>query len=182
MTRGSGHMAARDRLVLLGTVVRAHGVRGEVSVRIEDVDLGEEIVRSQRLWVEAEGLPRAERKIESARHTGRGVNLRFEGIADRDAAQALRGARLFQWRSELATVGRDELLTGDLLGLEARTPEGEVIGRVESLGGAGEVLVLEIQTGAGEVQVPLARPFIHEIRLEEGAVVLTPPVAFAEGD
>ena len=44
-------MAVRDRLVLLGTVVRAHGVQGEVSVRVEDADLAEELVRSRRLWV-----------------------------------------------------------------------------------------------------------------------------------
>lgn len=175
-------MAARDRLVLLGTVVRAHGVQGEVSVRVEDADLAEEIARSRSLLVELEGLPRAERAVESARHTAKGVNLRFAEISDRDAARALTGARLFQWRSKLTAVGADELLTGDLVGLEARTRTGARLGKVESLGGAGEVLVLEIATDAGEVQVPLAEPFIHEIRLEDGVVVLTPPTEFTEGD
>jgi 16S rRNA processing protein RimM len=176
-------MAARDRLVLLGIVVRAHGVQGEVSVRVEDADLGTEIVQSQnrRLWVEQDGAPREERTVESARGTAKGVNLRFEGIADRDAAQKLSGARLFQWRSKLTTVAPDELFTGDLIGLEARTPDGECLGKVGSLGGAGEVLILEIATSSGEeLQVPLAKPFIHEIRLEEGLVVLTPPVEPAD--
>lgn len=175
-------MAARDRLVLLGTVVRAHGVLGEVSVRVEDADLAEEIARSSSLLIEVQGLPRVERTIETARRTAKGVNLRFTGIGDRDAAQALRGARLFQWRSKLMAVGADELFTGDLLGLEARTKEGVLLGKVESLGGAGEVLVLEIPTAAGEVQVPLAEPFVHEIRLEDGIIVLTVPSEFTEGD
>lgn len=175
-------MAMHDRLVLLGIVVRAHGIQGEVSIRVEDTDLGDELVRSDRLWVETEGVPRIERIVESARRTAKGINLKFEGIADRDDAQKLRGTRLFQWRSKFVTVAADEMFTGDLLGLEAWTLEGKRLGKVESLGGAGEVLILEIPTASGELQVPLAKPFIHEICLEEGKIVLTPPVEFADED
>lgn len=174
-------MTARDRLVLLGTVARAHGVQGEVSVRVEDDDLAMEIVRSQSLCVELPGQPGAERAIEGARRTAKGVNVKFAEVDDRDAAQALRGAKVLQRRSLLTCVDDDELFTGDLLGLEARTKDGERLGRVESLGG-GEILVLEIATAGGELQVPLAEPFVHEILLEEGVIVLTPPSEFEEGE
>ena len=175
-------MTARDRLVLLGTVARAHGVQGEVSVRVEDDDPAMEIVRSQSLCVELPGQPGAERAIEGARRTAKGVNVKFAEVDDRDAAQALRGAKVLQRRSLLTCVDDDELFTGDLLGLEARTKDGERLGRVESLGGGGEILVLEIATAGGELQVPLAETFVHEILLEEGVIVLTPPSEFEEGE
>ena len=175
-------MTARDRLVLLGTVARAHGVQGEVSVRVEDDDLAVEIVHSQSLWVELPGQQGAERAIEGARRTAKGVNVKFVEVDERDAAQALRGARLLQRRSRLTSVDADELFTGDLLGLEARTKDGERLGRVDSLGGGGEILILEIATAEGELQVPLAEPFVHEILLEEGVIVLTPPTEFVDGE
>lgn len=167
----------RDRLVLLGTVVRAHGVLGEVAVRADDADLARELTVQTALWVRAGDAAETEKKILSARMTAKGVQLRLEGVDGRNGAELLRGAKLFQRRSLLTTVGEGEFLTGDLTGLTAVTPEGRKLGRVADVEGAGEVMNLIVQTDGGEIQVPFAEPFLHEVRLDEGIVVLELPEA-----
>lgn len=171
--------ATKDRLVLLGTVVRAHGVTGELSVRTDDLSLAEEFQLQDRLLVETGANQRSDREVRSARVTAKGVILRLEGVSDRNGAELLRGAKLYQRRSMLKSVGEGEYLTGDLIGLEARTPDGKALGRVLAIEGAGEVQNLEIGSGRpgdrDAVQVPFAETFIDEVRLDEGVVILTPP-------
>ena len=70
-----------------------------------------------------------------------------------------------------------EFLTGDLTGLQAVTPEGQKLGPISDVAGAGEVMNLIVQTAEGELQVPFAVPFLHEVRLDEGIVILEPPEA-----
>ncbi len=165
----------RNRLVLLGTVVRAHGVQGEVSVRADDADLARELTQQKVLWIQTGSAAAEERNIVSARMTAKGINLLLEGVNDRNGAELLRGARLFQKRSLLTTVGEGEFLTGDLTGLTAVTPEGRKLGRVADVEGAGEVMNLIVQTDGGEIQVPFAEPFLHEVRLDDDIVILEPP-------
>ena len=172
-----------DRFVLLGTVVRAHGVCGEVTVRVDDPSLAREFQKQETLWIENGSSPRIQRKIESARAMAKGISIRLEGVCSRDEAELLRGARLFQKRSLLSTVGKDEYLTGDLVGLEVRTTDGDVLGRVSSVEEAGEVANLIVRGEAEDseeedLQIPLAETFIHEISLEGGFISVTKPEEF----
>ena len=100
---------------------------------------------------------------------------RFAGIEDRTAAESLRGAVLTIPAAERRDLEEDEFWPDDLVGLEARTPQGRVLGRVSRVvsGAAQDRLVID--TGSGEVEVPFVDPLVPEVDVAGGRVVIDPP-------
>lgn len=157
---------AGDR-VHVGVVGPPHGVHGDVYVH-PDADLEAALQPGQRLHAHAEGFE--DRTLEVARvreHKGR-VLVGFVEVTDRDAALALRGARL-----ELSRDAADQLDIGgeageepplwvdELLGCEAVDERGELLGVVERVedGPAHDWLVLARTDGA-EFRVPLVADLV----------------------
>ena len=87
--------------------------------------------------------------LVSARGGNNGTVARFAQVADRTAAEALRGTELTVPRSALPALGEGEYYHADLLGLPVVTTEGEAVGMVVSVDnfGAGDVLEIERPTG-----------------------------------
>ncbi len=90
-------------------------------------------------------------------------------IADRDSAEALRGARVFIARSSFPSVDKDEFYWVDLIGLDVVNREGLVLGSVRELlsTGAQTVLVLEyLQEGKSlERMIPFVAAFVDDVDL-----------------
>lgn len=129
---------AKDSPVTLAVVTGAHGVTGEV-----------------RLKVFAEALKRYKSfnggalTLKSLRDGGNGAIARFAEIADRNAAEALRGVELIVPRSELPPLGEGEYYHVDLIGLPVVSDAGEALGvcvAVENFG-AGDVIEIERASG-----------------------------------
>ena len=70
--------------------------------------------------------------------------IAFEGVADRNAAEALKGTELFVDRAALPQPDEDEFYHADLIGLEARDSEGRVLGKVSAIHNYGASDVIEI--------------------------------------
>ncbi len=166
-------MPAPDRLVQLGTIIKAHGIRGEVAVRADE-DVLEDLLANETLFLRRPGDEARPIKVESARAVPGGALLVLEGIGDLDQANGLKGSALLLPRTSLQATEEDEFLTGDLIGLRAVDLEGRELGRVRELGGAGEVPTLVIR-GRGELQVPLVETFVKRVDLEAGEIVIAPP-------
>src|SRR5690606_22055692 len=117
---------ADEDLILLGHIVNAHGIRGEVLVRSYTADpadiaaYGPLIARGRARTIE----------LKVVRVTDKGVIVRIAGVGDRNAAEALRGVELLAPRSRLPEAGPDEYYHSDLVGLTAMGPDGVVVGRV----------------------------------------------------
>jgi 16S rRNA processing protein RimM len=115
--------------------------------------------------------------IERARwHSGR-LLVQFAGIADRTAAEALRGTLIVADSSTSADTGdAEDFWDHDLVGLAAELEDGSVIGEVvDVLHPPGpDVLVVRRQT-EGEVLVPFVRDIVPVVDVRAGRVVLAPP-------
>ena len=135
--------------VIVGVVGKPVGLAGEVYVR-PDPDLAHEFGPGQR-------YPRDGRDdlvVAASRvHSGRQV-VRFEGVDDREGAEALRGTVLTLPRTEVA-LDDDAFWSDDLLGREVVDDDGQLVGVVESTldGAAHDYLVLARPDG-GEVLIP----------------------------
>ena len=119
----------------VGRIDRPHGVRGEVLVtlttnRTERVDPGSVLTAPSGPLTVASSRP------HKARHI-----VRFEGVADRDAAEALQGSSL----SAPPIDDPDELWVHELIGAEVVDGDGVGRGRVESVldNPASDLLVLD---------------------------------------
>jgi len=80
------------------------------------------------------------------------------------------------YRTDLPAPAEGEWFQGDLVGLEARTPEGAPLGRVTAVWNTGPVPVLVIE-GAGPepLLVPFVDDFVPEVNVEAGVLVVRPP-------
>ena len=161
--------------ICLGEITGAHGIRGEVRVRsftarAEDVaaygTLADETgTRSFALTVT--GMARG------------AVLARIDGVADRNAAEALKGTRLFVDRNRLPKPEADEFYHADLIGLTARRADGTSLGRIVAVQnfGAGDALEIAPETGV-TFYVPFTADAVPEVDSAGGYVVVAESFAF----
>jgi 16S rRNA processing protein RimM len=132
-----------ERRILLGRILGAFGVRGEVKLQ-SFTDPESTLLRYQPWLLVHAG---AEREISGAkgRQTAKGVIGTLPGIEDRDAAQALAGAEIYVPRSRMPKPKPGEYYWVDLEGLEVVNREGVLLGRVSHLfdTGSNQVIVAD---------------------------------------
>lgn len=171
MARSADEASARR--VCLGVIVGAHGVRG--MIRVKPFTEEPEAVGAYGPVEDESGRRRFELTIHGV-HKGV-VLASVEGIADRDAALALKGTRLYVDRDRLpALAEEDTFYHADLIGLPVEDRAGRPLGRVVSVGdyGAGDVLELADDAGT-ERALPFTRDVVPVVDLKAGRIVAAPP-------
>jgi 16S rRNA processing protein RimM len=131
------------RRIALAAVAGAHGVKGELRLKLFS-DSVESLSRHEKLFVGG-----AERRLLSVRDAGSTAVAKFEGLSDRSAAEALRGSLVEVDRSQLPPLKEGEYYHADLIGLTAVDREGNSIGTVVAVEnyGAGDLLEIELEDG-----------------------------------
>jgi 16S rRNA processing protein RimM len=153
-----------ERKIALAAVAGAHGVRGELRLKLLTESL-ENLKRHRQLCVA--GMPRA---LLELRQSGKMAIARFEGVGDRAAAEALRGALIEVDRSSLPPLQAGEYYHADLIGLPAVDAGGKLVGSVVAVENYGAGDLLEIECEGGRRSLIPFKPGIAE--LEDGRVVL----------
>ncbi|SHG08641.1 ribosome maturation factor RimM [Streptoalloteichus hindustanus] len=163
--------------VVVGRVAKAHGIRGELVVDVRTDSPEERFAAGSVLGARLrDGTSRTVTVAAARPHAGR-LLVRFEGVASRDAAEALRGTLLTVDTATLPpTEDPDEFYDHELEGLVAELTDGTRVGRVVEVvhGPAGELLVLAGE-GGGEILVPFVGEIVPEVDVAGGRLVLTPP-------
>jgi len=144
----------RDRPVTLAVIIGAHGVGGEVRLKLFTDDLQ----AHPSLTVGGRALT-----LKSIRPGPNGAVARFAEIADRNAAEALRRTELTVPRSALPPLGEGEYYHADLIGLPCVSTEGELLGAVVAVDnfGAGDVIEIE-RPGGKRFMVPMNAEAVPE--------------------
>lgn len=146
-----------DRLILLGRVSGAFGVRGEC--RLESwTDPRDAIFRYQP-WTlrDARGGLRVVGKARG-RASGKHVIAQLPGVVDRDQAESLRGTEILVPRHALPAAAPGEYYWVDLEGLDVVTIEGVALGRVSHLFSTGANDVMVVRDGERERLLPFLQP------------------------
>jgi 16S rRNA processing protein RimM len=169
----------RDGRILLGRIIAAHGVRGEVVVR-SYAEEPEAIGAYGAL-----GTSDAGRKIELrvVRVTPKGVIARVSGIADRNGAEALAGIDLYVDRAQFPRAREGEFYHADLIGLAAVAPDGTEIGRVVGVHnfGAGDLIEIALPGSRHTELLPFDENHVPDVNIAAGRLVIVMP-APAEPD
>jgi 16S rRNA processing protein RimM len=114
-------------------------------------------------------------RVLSAREHGDGVVATAQEIPDRDAAEALKGARVFVARSSFPTPDADEFYWVDLIGLDVFNARGESFGPVVGLVETGPHCVLRTQpaaSGAPEILIPFVDAYVVQVDLPGRRIVV----------
>ena len=159
--------------LVVGYVSRAHGLSGEVAVRMFDA-ASEALDGVERLVLRSRDGEEREFAVLAARPASKEVLLSLASVAGREAAEALRGSTVLVHREDLVPPSDGEFFQGDLVGLQAVSPAGEALGKVEEVWNAGPVPTLVIRGGPGELLVPFADDFVSSVDLEKGVIVVRP--------
>jgi 16S rRNA processing protein RimM len=159
--------------ILLGVVTGAQGLSGDV--RVKTFTETPERIGAYGPLRTAEGR---RLEITSTRQAkGDTIVVRFKGISDRTAAEALADTKLFVSRDALPATETEEFYHTDLVGLRAQDHEGRVIGDVRAVHNFGAGDVVEIQRiDGGTLLIPFTRDFVPHIHLADKYVVVAEPV------
>ena len=160
--------------VLLGVVAAPHGVRG--LVRIKSFTGDPMSVAAYGPLSDESG--KKEYRVEALSAARGAVLARIEGVADRTAAEALRGLRLFVERQRLPHTGEREWYEADLIGLEAVGTDGRDWGKVIAFHDFGAGSVMEV---SGGVMLPFTDEAVPEIDVAGGKVLIDPPAGLLAG-
>ena len=181
-------------MVVVGRVAGAHGIGGLLRV-VSFTDPAENLLsyvpwcflrdggccgsRSRRVlsyvpwcflrdgaWREVEICP------DGARRHDRGFLCRVDGVANREAAAALRGVLVGVPESTLPEPGTDEYYWRDLIGLDVVTVAGDPFGRVENLMATGANDALVVSDGASERLIPFIGSVIKDVDLHRSVIVV----------
>lgn len=155
--------------VLMATIGAAHGIKGEVRVKTftgEPLALGD----YGRLHA-SDGRTFAIRDLRPQKDM---LVVRFEGVTDRNAAEALNGTELFVDRSVLPDdLEEDEFYHADLIGLAVVDEMGEKIGTIRALHDFGGGDIIEIATSGGRSElIPFTKAAVPAIDVAGGTVTI----------
>lgn len=160
-----------QRMITVGRLHGAFGVRGEV--KLESYTAPERAIADYQPWIlrDARGN---ERVCEGAkvREGGKGLVASVPGIADRDAADALRGVEVLVPRSVLPAPAPGQYYWVDLEGLRVVNLDGVEFGTVSHVfnNGANDVLVTH---GERERMIPFVQPdFVTAVDVEAGVITV----------
>ena len=168
-----GSVGQSERLVCVGVIVGAHGVRGLVRVRAY-TEVPEAVAAYGPLVTE-----NGERMLQLT-VSGRGpkglVLATVTGIDDRNGAEKLKGERLYVPRGRLpAPDDADEYYQVDLIGLAARSSDGRPLGTVHAIYDFGGGDVIEItDDGHAPLVVPFTRDVVPIVDIAGGTLTVDP--------
>lgn len=169
--------ARKTQRVLLGRVAGAHGIRGDVTIRTFTADPA--AIGAYGPLSDTSGALSLD--IRVVRVTEKGVVARIKGIADRSAAERLKGVELYAERARLPAAQAREFYHADLIGLAAVDPQGRAVGEVVAVQnfGAGDLLEIRLAGSAATDLIPFTDAFVPDVDLPGGRVVVAMP---AEGE
>lgn len=167
--------------LVVGSVVRAHGIRGEVVVAVTTDEPDQRYVVGSVLATDP--TTAGPLTIEGLRvHTSSGTDrllVAFEGVADRDAAERLRGVKLLVDAADVApTDDPDEFHDFELVGLAVLLDGvgGERVGEIVRVDhGPGADMLIVARPDGRQSLVPFVSAMVPVVDVAAGHVVITPP-------
>ncbi len=145
------------RRVALAAVAGAHGIKGELRLKLF-ADSAESLARHSHLYVGGRELA-----LHDVKDGGKTAIARFEGISDRSAAEALRGQLVEIDRDKLPPLEEGEYYHADLIGLPCVDEGGAPLGTVVAVEdfGAGDLLEVERPDGKRSL-IPFREPMARQ--------------------
>ena len=163
--------------LVVGRILRPHGVRGEMAVDVRTDDPGVRLAAGADLATE----PAAAGPLTIARtrwHSGR-LLVQFEGCNDRNDAEQLRGVLLVVDSAELEDVSDpDEFRDHQLIGLAVLTMDGQQVGEVTDVLHYGQDLLVVAGHGkraGAEIMIPFVSAIVPEVDVAAGLLRVDPP-------
>jgi 16S rRNA processing protein RimM len=161
--------------LVVGRIAKAHGIAGEVSVDVRTDDPDHRY--ADGISLDTDPPDRGPLVVRSSRwHSGR-LLVRFDGVLDRNGADALRGTLLVADSATSRAANDDgQYWDHDLIGLSVVDRAGERVGEIIDVLHTPGSPVLVVDDGAGrELMVPFVEAIVPTVDVRGGTIVIDPP-------
>ena len=176
------HVAEGDRFVPLAEVMRPHGVRGELRLKVFNSESDLLLTHDEVLLKPKDGVEHAV-SVDRARRADAAILLKLHSVDDRDRADELRGALVGLLRSQFPPPEEGAFYACDIEGarviVRGAAEDGSEavseVGTVRTLTSypSVDVLVIRASDGKKDWEVPLVESYIADVDVERGVVTLT---------
>jgi 16S rRNA processing protein RimM len=164
---------AEGRLtVVVGVLGKAHALKGEVELLTGSDEPDQLVGRSFE-------TPAGDLTVAGVRRQGAKLVIRFAEVADRTAAEGLRGIELRIPEDERRHLDDGEWWPDDLVGLSVVSVDGESIGTVADVVTGGPQDRLVVDAPDGRFEVPFVEALVPEVSVADGRVVVDLPEGLA---
>jgi 16S rRNA processing protein RimM len=176
---------SESALAAVGFIRNAQGIRGEVVVE-PITDAPDAVFASgRRVFVgDSKGNASVNRgqtlTVDESRPFKGGLIVKFVELADRNAAEFLRGRYLLAPFDELEPLQDDEIYLHDLIGMRVELDSGEKVGEVTSYYELPQGLTLDVSSARGSVLVPYRPEVVERIDSEARVIVVKSEVGLFE--
>ena len=161
-----------EKRVCIGKIVAAHGIKGEVKVRsnnLNPLDLDRyEVVEN------ADASKKFSLKVVGLVSTN--ARVKIAGVTTRNEAEALIGTELYVPRSALPELDDEEFYLSDLIGLDVclKTPD-KKIGKVVAFQnfGAGDIIEIKLNGHKETEMLPFTKAYVPTINADEGYIIVS---------
>jgi len=176
-SQAEGGAVGDSARVCLGIITGAHGIKGWV--RVKSFTAEPEAIADYGPLSDESGARRFDIELVGVQ---KGVILaRITGVEDRNAAERLKGLRLYVRRADLPPPEDGEFYEADLVGLEATHEDGSPFGTIRAVNNFGAGASLEIEDAAGKtVLVPFTNAAVPVVDLANRRVVVVPPAGLLD--
>ncbi|MBN2654784.1 MAG: 16S rRNA processing protein RimM [Nitrospirae bacterium] len=164
--------SAAGYLAEIGVLTREWGIRGEMLLRLFDINV-EELEYVDELLISTD--PKKWRTIESVRqHKGQAL-IKIEGIENPEDARKFRGATVSAYLSEEPVLPEGIYLFSQIIGLDVKDEQGVCLGSVKEIIKTGSNDVYVVTEGGHELLVPAIKDVVKQIDLDKGIIVVSMP-------
>lgn len=109
-----------------------------------------------------------------------GLIVSIKEITSKEAADALKGIRLFASRERFPDLIDDEYYQSDLIGIEVFDTNGAALGKVKSLQNFGAGDILEVQLKGNTILIPFTRAIVPTVDIKAGKIIIDPPAGLLD--
>lgn len=168
-----GARIPEPRYLVVGRVLRPHGIRGELRVGII-TDYPERLKQHACFYLAPPDSPEAVRRhpVEKLRQHGEVLLLKLSGCNDRSAADELRGMLVQIPIEEAVPLEEGEYYHSQLVGVRVKTESGELLGHVVEVLETGANDVYVVRGPRGDVLLPAVDDVVLELDLEARRMVV----------
>jgi 16S rRNA processing protein RimM len=166
----------RDQ-VLVGVIVGAHGIKGEV--KLKSFTFNPLSIGRYGLLQSSSGQQFEITKLKAAKDD---FIASFKHVADRNAAEALKGTELFVARQKLPKLKTHETYAHDLMGLEVLLENGSKLGKLVGMPsyGAGDLLEVAIDGNSETILIPFTNAFVPQDDFTNGKIIVNLPEGYLD--
>jgi 16S rRNA processing protein RimM len=162
-----------SEFVVIGRVVKPHGVRGEVCV-FPMTDDSKRFNLLKYVFISNNENSHVFATVAKTNVRARDVVVKLEGVDTRDQAEKLRGLFFEIYQKDCMPLEEGAYYIFELIGMEVRTQDGQLIGLIEDVQDFPANDIYVVKSGGREVLIPVIADVVKSIDVTQGIVTIDP--------